>query len=124
MTENGTPKLPYTEGSVWSLQFIQVKPGATSKYLDHLRGTWTPLMEEAKRQGVLTGYRILMGPPSGADDWNVLLVVEVPNMSSLDGYGQKIAAIEAGIRNGEHPTGTAELRGVLGAKLVREITLH
>ncbi|WP_328551239.1 hypothetical protein [Streptomyces sp. NBC_00358] len=129
MTEKGTPELPFTEGSVWSLQLIQVKPGATRKYLDVLRQTWKPVMDEAQRTGLITRYRILMGPPASPDDWSVLLAVEVPDMASLDGFGQKLAVIEAELSDGEHRTGGEQgtgsggLRDVLGAKLVREVTL-
>jgi hypothetical protein len=42
---------PYTEGSVWNLTFIRVKPAMGDRYLNDLRATIARQFAEAQRQG-------------------------------------------------------------------------
>jgi len=115
--------LPYIEGSVWSIQFAQTKPGMTKEYLQSLRAEWTPLMDEAKRQNVILDYRILLTPRSNPNDWNVMLMVEVENMAALDGYSEKMDALGKSLRSPEPARRCAAFREILGVKLLREVTL-
>ena len=53
---------PYTEGSVWNLTFIRVKPAMGDQYLNDLRGTIARQFAEAKRQGLLLSWKRLDRP--------------------------------------------------------------
>jgi len=41
-------------------------------------------MEAAKAQGLILSYRILSGTYSNDDDFDVMMMVELPNMAALD----------------------------------------
>jgi hypothetical protein len=41
---------PYTQGSVWTVTFVRVKPGMSSQYLGDLATTWKQVMDEARKQ--------------------------------------------------------------------------
>ncbi|MET8139766.1 hypothetical protein ABZU32_05590 [Sphaerisporangium sp. NPDC005288] len=121
---NARRELPFTEGSVWSIQFAQTKPGMTAEYLRNLGAGWTPLMDEAKREGLILDYRVLVAPHVNRDDWDVMLMVEVRNMAALDGYQEKMNDLAGRVSAGNAKQDCAQFRDLLGMKLVREITLR
>ena len=118
----------YTEGSVWSLSFIRTSYGNTDDYLKSLAGVYRKLFDEAKKQGVVLSYKVLLGTAANKDDWDILLMVEHKNYGALDGLDDKIDAIEQKVVGGEEKVkklmeGRAKLREVLGGKLMREVHL-
>ncbi|MEU3572523.1 hypothetical protein AB0E96_29475 [Kitasatospora sp. NPDC036755] len=128
MTENETATaagdFAFSEGPVWSVQFARTKPGLTNAYLANLRAQWKPLMEEAKRQKLIRDYRIVVSPPTGRDDWNVMIVTEVENMAALDGYSERMADLSARLDGPDRPShGCAQFRELLGMRLAREVFL-
>jgi hypothetical protein len=84
---------PYTEGSVWSLQFARTKSGESDEYVKFLRDGWKPVMEEAKRQKVILSYRVLLSNFTSPGDWDVMILIELENMAALDGYRDKLGRI-------------------------------
>jgi hypothetical protein len=44
----------YTEGPVWRVQLIRVKPTKIDAYLTSLRQSTKPVIEEQKKQGMIT----------------------------------------------------------------------
>lgn len=113
---------PYSEGPVWSVQFMQAKPGRTIPYLTYLRSEWKPLMEAAKQQGLILSYRTLIAPLTHADDWDVMLMIELPNMAALDGYNEKIRELGGGLASSRRQDGS-QLHELRGMKLLREAIL-
>jgi hypothetical protein len=112
----------YMEGSVWSIQFLRAKPRQTHSYLSCLGENWKPLMEAAKQQGIILGYRTLIAPLGNPDDWDVMLVVELPNMAALDGYNEKLRALAADLGIGK--PGCSQYSERVGMKLLREAVLQ
>ena len=124
----GASMAPYTEGPVWEITMIRTKPGMDDDYLKNLANAWKSTNEEAKRQGIIQDYKVLIGDASGRDDYNVLLMVEFKNMAALDGLREKTDPIarkligsEDAIRQGA--VKRMEIRDILGGKTMREITL-
>lgn len=113
---------PYSEGSVWSVQFMQAKPGRTISYLAYLRSEWKPLMEAAKEQGLILSYRTLIAPLAHAGDWDVMLLIELPNMAALDGYNERIRELGGGLASRRNQDGS-QLHELMGMKLLREAIL-
>ena len=116
-------ELPFHEGSVWSVQFAHTKPGMTAEYLSNLRESWVPVMDQAKAEGVILDYRILVSPHAGRDDWDVMLMVEVRDMGALDGYQSRMAAAASRAARPAIKRSCAQYRDMLGMKLARQITL-
>ena len=128
----GTPahgsNAPYTEGLVWMLTMIKTKTGLGDDYLKSISGTVKPVYEEEKKQKTILDYKILNGDASGSQDFNILIMVEYPNMAALDGLRDKMdPIIEKVMGSEDQRRATAvkrlDIREILGTKTMREITL-
>ncbi len=73
-----------TTGSVWTVRMVHTEAMSKQEYLNQLTTYYIPQMEAAKAQGLILNYRILSGTYSGVDDFDVMLMVEFPNMAALD----------------------------------------
>jgi hypothetical protein len=119
---------PYTEGAVWQVTMVKTKPGMGDEYLKTLARTFKAANDEAKKQGIITDYKILSGDAATTQDFDLLLMVEYPNMAALDGLRDKTEPIfEKIIGNQDQQRQLAvkrvEIREIMGGKLMREITL-
>lgn len=119
---------PYTEGSVWELTMVRTKAGMTDDYLKNLANAYKSTSEEAKKQGIIMDYKIMIGDATGRDDFDVLLMVEYKNMAALDGLREKTDPIAQKMIGGEDQLRQGslkrmEIREILGSKTMREITL-
>src|SRR5438477_7488285 len=50
----------YTEGPVWRVTLVRVKPAQMDAYLTSLRQATKPLLEEEKRTGAIVDYKIFL----------------------------------------------------------------
>ena len=119
---------PYTEGSVWAITFVKVKPGMADEYLRSVASTWKMVNEEAKKQGLVLSYKILSGDAANRDDWDLMLMIEYKNMASFDGTDEKFRAISAKVMGTEEQQKNVyvkriDIREIFGGKLVRELIL-
>jgi len=83
----------YTEGTVWSVSLIKVKPGMFDTYMSELLPQRKKLYDEAKKAGLVVSEKILAGSSSGRDDWDVMLMTEYKNWAALDGLSDKFDVI-------------------------------
>ena len=119
---------PYTEGSVWELSMVKTKAGLTDEYLKQITGTVKPVYEEAKKQKIVLSYKILSGESSDSHDFNILILVEYPNMAAFDGLRDKMDPVFAKVMGSEEQrkdmaVKRLDIREILGTKTMREITL-
>jgi hypothetical protein len=100
----------------------------TDDYLRSLVTTWRRIQEEAKQQGLVLSYRVLSADASGADDWDLLLMVEYKNWAALDGIAGKLEPIERRVigtegQNRDLMTGRLQVRRIVGTKHAQELIL-
>jgi len=119
---------PYTEGTVWSVTFIRVKPGMFDTYMRDLASQRKKLMEEAKKQGLIVSEKMLSGSAMGRDDWDLMLLVEYKNWAALDGLSAKFDALALKMVGSEEKqvqmmVKRTETREILGDKMLQEIVL-
>jgi hypothetical protein len=119
---------PYTEGSVWEISMIKSKPGMDDDYLKQLSGALKPIYEEEKKAKIILDYKILIGDAANRDDYNILIMVQYANMAALDGLREKTEPIMSKVMGGEDQrrqlaVKRLDVREILGAKTMREITL-
>ncbi len=119
---------PFTEGPVWNITMVKVKPGLGDQYLKGLAKTLKGTLDEAKKQNFIISYKILLGDAATPQDFNILVMVESKNMAALDNAREKfdpIAKKVVGSIEEQEKTATQrlEVREIMGNKLMREITL-
>ena len=119
---------PYTEGSVWIITMIRVKPGMLDIYLRDVLPLRKKINEEAKKQGLILSDRILTGSASRRDDFDVMFLTEYKNWATFDGITAKYDAIESKIIGAEDKqvqlmTKRAEVREILGEKTMQELII-
>jgi hypothetical protein len=119
---------PYTEGPVWEVTMVKTKAGMTDDYLKNLAGAYKSTSDDMKKQGIIMDYKIFLGDASCPRDYDLLLMVEYKDMAALDNLREKVDPImrklignEAKMHEGS--VKRAEIREILGTKLMREITL-
>jgi hypothetical protein len=124
----GGSSAPYTEGSVWTLSMIKTKTGLSDEYLKQITGTVKPVYDEAKKQKIILSYKILDGEASDPHDFNILILVEYPNMAAFDTLRDKMDPLLAKMMGSEEQrkdmaVKRLDVREILGTKTMREITL-
>ena len=117
---------PYTEGSVWIITMIRVKPGMLDVYLNDVLPLRKKINEEAKKQGLILSDHILTGNASRRDDFDVMFLTEYKNFAAFDGISAKFDAIASKIIGAEDRqvqlmTKRAEVREILGEKTMQEL---
>jgi hypothetical protein len=124
----GTDTAPYTEGTVWEITMVKTKPGLDDDYLKSLGQTLKPIYEEEKSKKIILDYKILLGDSSNQHDYNILIMVQYPNMAAFDGLRAKTdPIINKGFGGEDQRRQMAvkrlDVREILGGKTMREITL-
>ena len=119
----------YTEGPVWRISLIRVKPTHLDEYLSSLRQVSKPFIDEEKRQGLIVDYKLLLKETkSNPQDWDICIAVEYKNHAALDGLDAKIEAIRDKVLGGKqqaHQIGEKreEIREVISDELLEEVYL-
>ncbi|MGC2790747.1 MAG: hypothetical protein WA899_01900, partial [Candidatus Sulfotelmatobacter sp.] len=50
----------YTEGPIWRVSLIRVKPTQMDAYLTSLQQSTKPFIEEEKKQGLIVDYKVFL----------------------------------------------------------------
>ena len=119
---------PYTEGSVWLITMVRVKPGMLDVYLRDVLPLRKKIDEEAKKQGLILSDHILNGSASGRDDFDVMFLTEIKNWAALDGISAKYEAIEEKIVGSNEKqvqlmTTRTGVREIMGEKSMQELMI-
>jgi hypothetical protein len=119
----------YTEGPIWRVQLIRVKPTQLDAYLTSLRQSTKPLIEEEKRQGVIVDYKVfLKETKNNPEDWDICVGIEYKNHAAMDGLAAKGEAARDKILGGKQAAQQlgekrAEIREIISSELLQEIFL-
>jgi hypothetical protein len=119
---------PYTEGSVWNISMIRVKPGMLDVYLREVLPLRKKINEEAKKQGIYVSDHVFTGNSMGRDDWDVMFMTEFKNWAAFDGITAKYDAIASKIVGPEDKqvqlmTKRTETRESIGNKTMQELII-
>ena len=119
----------YTEGPVWRVTLIRVKPAQMDAYLTTLRQSTKAVYEESKKQGSIIDYKVFFKETkNNPEDWDICIAVEYKNHAALDGLGAKGEAIRDKILGGKGPAQQlnekrAEIREIVSSELLQEVFL-
>src|SRR2546430_9109767 len=119
--------ISYVEGSIWLMTFVKTKSGLTDDYFKLMSASLKPLYEEEKKQKLILDYKILSADSADERDFNVIIMVEYPNMAALEARERVEPIIEKilGPANARRDKATKrlEVREILATKMMREIWL-
>src|SRR5579863_3290970 len=119
----------YTEGPIWRVQLIRVKPTQMDAYLTSLRQSTKPLIEEQKRQGTIMDYKVfLKQTKANPEDWDICVAIEYKNYAAMDGLVAKGEAVRDKILGGKAQgqqlaEKRVEIREIIASDLLQEIFL-
>src|ERR1700741_5440970 len=119
----------YTGGPVWRVQLIRVKPTKMDASLTSLRQATKPLIEEEKKQGLVTDYKVfLKQTKNGPEDWDICVAIQYKNWAALDGAVAKGEAVRDKVMGGKAQMQDlsdkrAEIREIISSELLQEIVL-
>ena len=119
----------YTEGPIWRVQLIRVKPTQMDAYLTSLRQSTKPLIEEEKKQGVIMDYKIFLKETKASpEDWDIAVAIQYKNHAAMDGLAAKGEAARDKILGGKQAAQQlgdkrAEIREIVSSELMQEIFL-
>jgi len=119
----------YTEGPVWRIQLIRVKPTRMDAYLTSLRQATKPLIEEQKKQGMITDYKVFLKQTKNTpEDWDICVAIQYKNWAALDGATAKGEAVRDKILGGKSQAldlndKRAEIREIVSSELLQEVVL-
>ena len=103
----------FTEGAVWRVTLVNIKPGKGADFWRDLRQNLKPTWEEMKKQGVILDYTVnIKSTTDEPGDWNVALAFQYKNFAALDGLGAKTDPITLKV------FGTAEARREAAVKRI------
>ena len=119
---------PYTEGSVWSITLVRVKPGMFDVYMRDVLPLRKKVNEEAKKQGLLVSSHVFNGPANGKDDFDVMFMDEYKNWAAYDGIAAKYNAIAQQVIGAEEKqvqmmSKRLDTREIVGNKNMQELII-
>jgi hypothetical protein len=119
---------PYTEGPVTIVSEIRTEPGMFDEYMRYLATTYKQLMEEYKKQGIITDWRVYAADPRTVNDPDVYLTITYKNMAALDGLADRSDPIDRKVWGSLAKADQAlaergKMRTQLGNLMIRELTL-
>jgi hypothetical protein len=119
----------YTEGPVWRVSLIRVKPNHMDEYLTSLRQVSKPFLDEEKKQGLIVDYKVFFKETkNNPEDWDICLAVEYKNHAAMDGLSPKTEAIRDKVLGGKQQAQQLgekrqEYRETISSDLLQEIFL-
>lgn len=119
----------YTEGPIWRIQLIRVKPTQMDAYLTTLQQSTKPLIEEQKKQGMIMDYKVFLKETRNSpEDWDICVAIEYKNHAAMDGLAAKGEMIRDKILGGKAQgqqlsEKRAEIREIISSELLQEVFL-
>src|SRR3569623_673713 len=79
-----TAERTYDNGPVWTVGYVETKPGMFDDYMAYLAGPWKALQEAGKRRGDILDYKVLAVDSPREHESDVILLIENKNMAVFD----------------------------------------
>ena len=122
-------KRPYRSGSVWEVNFIRMKPGMDTAYLNYIANDWKREQEALKKEGYSLSYKVLATEPHNPGDFNLILMTEYKDLATLEANEPKVDALIQRTTGDDQKQiqgykERLEIREVLAQRLAREIVLE
>ena len=129
LTVHAQVKRPYRDGTVWNVTFVRMKPGMNTAYLNYLASDWKRNQEAAKKEGLIVSYKVLSTEAHDPNDWNLILMTEVKDLTTLEATQDKADALSQRLVGDDQKQmqgykDRSEIREIIGIRQAREIVLE
>lgn len=116
----------YDNGPVWTVAYIETKPGMLNDYMAYIAGPYAALQEAAKKRGEVLDYKVLSVDSPRDNEPNLILMVQFKNMGVFDrslAEGEKDDAAVFGSLAGSRQSQVKrqDMRVLRGEVLTREL---
>jgi len=74
----------YDNGPVWTVSYIETKPGMFDDYMAYLAGPYKALQEAGRKRGDILAYHVLAIDAPREHEPDVILLIEFKNMAVFD----------------------------------------
>lgn len=118
----------YTEGPVLVVNFVRTQPGMFDEYMRYLDRTYKPLLDEAKKAGIVVDWAIYSARPRDPQDADLVFTITYKDMAAFDNLQARMDPL-AKKAFGSLPKAASaaadreKLRKELGSQLVRQLIL-
>lgn len=118
--------LPYKDGVVVVVTSVRTQPGKFNEYFRYLSGPYSRIMDQAKKEGILSSYSFYGAQPKSPHDADLYIVETYPNMAVFDTITDKMTAISTKVfgslkQADEADANREEIRKILGTEMIREL---
>jgi hypothetical protein len=119
----------YTEGPIWQVTLIRVKPTQFDAYLTSLRANTKTIYDEMKKEALILDYKVFLNTTKhDPQDWDIAIGVQYKNFAALDGLtakGETIRDKILGSKQAAQQIGEkrVDMREIVSTMLLREVTL-
>ena len=119
----------YTEGPIWQVTLIRVKPTAMDAYLTSLRANTKSIYDEMKKENLILDYKVFLNTTKhDPQDWDISIGVQYKNFGALDGLTAKEETIRdkiLGSKQAAQQIGEkrVDMREIVSTMTLREVTL-
>jgi hypothetical protein len=119
----------YKAGGVWVMLFVRVHPGQETLYFNYLDDVWKKQQEALKKEGIILSYKILQANAGYKEDYNVVLMTEYKDRTTMDENAALADTIVRGITGSDEKMALAfrdreKIRKIFGGKVTREVILR
>jgi len=118
----------YTEGPVLVVNFVRTQPGMFDEYMRYLDRSYKPLLDEAKKAGIVVDWAIYAARPRDPQDADLVFTITYKDMAAFDNLQARMDPL-AKKAFGSLPKAAAasadreKLRKELGSQIVRQLIL-
>ncbi|MBS0364955.1 MAG: hypothetical protein JSR67_03920 [Proteobacteria bacterium] len=118
----------YTQGHVVVVSFVRTEPGMFEEYLRYLDNTYKHLMDEFKKQGLITDYAVYSAMPRDPQDADLILTVTYKNMAAFDDLQSRTDPVVKEVFGSLPKAASAsadrgKMRREIGSQMVRQLIL-
>jgi len=114
----------HSEKPVWTMEFINVKPGMFGLTLGYLDDNWMRVREEGKHQGAILNYLRIAEQGGSQSDGIVVLLTEFKNQATYDEREKLFESIWAQLPNKTsgvlRPHKQEDLYGTIGTRVFQD----
>ncbi len=120
---------PYHNGSTWSVNYIRIKPGMDTAYMNYLAGQWKKEQEAMKKAGFILSYKVLATEGHSPTDFNLMLMTEYKDLATMEANQDKADALSQTVSGSDMQQmqgykDRSEIREIIADRLATEIILE